>query len=414
MRFSDYLQFLHKYLGTEKTQADFIVYISDLFVREPKTDAEYTADDQDSFNPLSGGTRKLDKIYSGEGGYKLTRRDAKKLRVLFDDSKFIEEIRTLGDKPVAKLIDELMLMGVSANKDSYPHVCADIYYSFLDCLSDNIDEIAELSAIKKGPDEGGLAGTQNDNTIKRSKSRGNEEIQLAAKAFYKKHEKEIALLPLCVMAEELYPLRGNSREIYNDYALQSKAVRREIRKITKCDEIIVKDGWMQAAIERFDDTLFKLGLTTKSFLYDGGKYLYRAIDLYGNESFDWFDPEVFRSHHKLPMYKSGGDWHVALSRYVSEFLYDRVPGGEYIPPWDGLWEVFDLANAPQDLMTNMVCSFVIIVCKLLIPTDRDQYGMIHRIIDYEWLLQRQEDLFYYAALCLYVLYYCGDLKKAEE
>ncbi len=53
MRFCNYLKILHSYIGTEKTQADFVIFITTLFMRAPKTKEEEREDDTDFYNPLN-------------------------------------------------------------------------------------------------------------------------------------------------------------------------------------------------------------------------------------------------------------------------------------------------------------------------------------------------------------------------
>ena len=66
MKFSTYLQFLHRYLGSDRTRADFVLYLTDLFLKEPSTEKEQEEDENDRYNPLSGSNRTLEKIYSNE------------------------------------------------------------------------------------------------------------------------------------------------------------------------------------------------------------------------------------------------------------------------------------------------------------------------------------------------------------
>ena len=53
MRFCDYLRFLHSYVGTDRTQADFVIYITTMFLRETITDEEKQDDEKDLYNPLN-------------------------------------------------------------------------------------------------------------------------------------------------------------------------------------------------------------------------------------------------------------------------------------------------------------------------------------------------------------------------
>ncbi len=404
MKFNEYIQFLHNYLGSDMNRADYVLYITSLFIKDPETEFEEYEDENDSYNPLSGSIRKLERIYAGDKTHPLPKKDARKLRAKYDSSKFNEEMLALSSERVKVIVEELREMGVSANKSNYHKKCADIYYHFLNCLSEGIKEIGDLTAVKK---EKKMTGCEHNGTCDKGQyadNRVDESIQIEAKTFYKEHENEIGLMPLCITADKLHPKHGNHRKIYNDYALQKEVVKKEICKLTQNDDIFLVNRWMNDAIEHFDARIFELELTTRHFLYDGGKYFYRAIEVYGNEPIIVYDPQIFKSQHKRPVYKKDDERYISLSGYMAEYLFDREPRGEYVPPWDWLWEAYDLERAPQSVVTNMVCIFIISACKLLVPYDCIENGMIWRVADYEGLLERQEDLYYYAALCLNAFY----------
>ena len=59
MTFSEFLQLMHSYIGCDVTKQDYVLYITNLIIREPANDAEEKADDADSYNPLSGKSQNL-------------------------------------------------------------------------------------------------------------------------------------------------------------------------------------------------------------------------------------------------------------------------------------------------------------------------------------------------------------------
>jgi hypothetical protein len=76
MTFSDFLQLMHSYIGCDVTKQDYVLYITNLIIREPANDAEEKADDADSYNPLSGKSQNLlHKLYKGDNGRKISDSD---------------------------------------------------------------------------------------------------------------------------------------------------------------------------------------------------------------------------------------------------------------------------------------------------------------------------------------------------
>jgi len=45
MTFSDFLQLMHSYIGCDVTKQDYVLYITNLIIREPANDAEEKADE---------------------------------------------------------------------------------------------------------------------------------------------------------------------------------------------------------------------------------------------------------------------------------------------------------------------------------------------------------------------------------
>lgn len=405
MKFGEYLQLLNKYLGSDMRRADFVLYITSLFVKEPETEFEENEDENNTYNPLSGDKRKLERIYSSGDKYKLPKKDARKLRAKYDSSKFEVEMKALSPQVVKAVISDLKDKGITANKNNYYVRCAEVYLRFLDALADGNDEITDF----------GKNTIKNVSTIephvkpKVSPEVADEETQLTAKAFYKKHQEEIGLIPLCIIAEALQPLRGNIRDIYNDYSVQKEAVKKEIRKLTNNEDLVIEDNWMNKTIDYFEERVTELDLSTKPFLYDGAKYFHRAIEYHAAEKVIYSYTPVFRSHYENLRAITNDYNYVPVYYYMLEYIFDREPRVEYIPPWDGLWEAFSLRNAPEEVVTDCVCGFIIGACKTIIPSNSDAYDFIYRMADYEGLIERQEDLYYYAALCLYALY-CREVR----
>ena len=66
MRFSDFVQLMHRYIDCSVTQQEYVLYLTNLVIRDPMTDDEEKLDENDDFNPLSSkDVSTLSKIILG-------------------------------------------------------------------------------------------------------------------------------------------------------------------------------------------------------------------------------------------------------------------------------------------------------------------------------------------------------------
>lgn len=384
MRFSDYLCFLHRYLGSDKTRADFVLYLTDLFLKEPSTEKEQEEDENDCYNPLSGSNRTLEKIYSNEGGYKLSKVAARKLRSKYDPSKFYKEITSSLSDPVAsKLIEDLKQFGVLAKKNNYEKKCADLYYAFLDNLSegkDTIDGTAESSNLISSYSES------------KSKQKRSAKYSSEVLSFCKRHEKEMPIVPLCLVSDNIMVLRHNVRSLYDDYSLCTEEAKRAICQLAKTEYIQFKDDWVNKCIDLFEKDVKKYDLGNRSFLYDGAKYLHRALEL-GEVRVEHADPFVFRPLYDNSKAKS------SLTSYIHEYLYHTEDHPDWPKPIDMVWEEMGLGSHPIEEMIFWVMR-MIISSTYQMPLG-DHQDIISIVEDY---LETFEDMYYYTLLVLYSRY----------
>ena len=384
MKFSTYLQFLHRYLGSDRTRADFVLYLTDLFLKEPSTEKEQEEDENDRYNPLSGSNRTLEKIYSNENGYKLSKTAARKLRSKYDPSKFYEEmVSSLSDSVVSKLIVELRQFGVSAKKNNFEKKCAEMYYAFLDNLSegkDSIDGTMESS-------DSLFSGSKNEYKKKNSSISSPEAL-----SFCKRHEKELSLVPLCLVSDNVDVLRHNVRVLYDDYSLCTEETKRAICQLAKTDYIEFKDDWINKCIDLFEKDVKKYNLGNKPFLYDGAKYLHKALEL-GEARIEYADPFVF-----CPLF-ANSKTHSSLTSYIHEYLYHPEDHPDWTEPIDMVWEEMELGSCPLEDMIFWVMRMIISAIYQM-PLG-EYYDNISIDEDY---LDTFEDMYYYTLLVLYSRY----------
>lgn len=137
MTFSEFAKLMHSYIGCDRQQQEYVQYLTSLVMREPLTQEEEIADNEDRYNPLSGKTKSLlGKIYSGEGKHKISQKDARTIKGHFSKVKFVDEFMNLEDEAKENLVAELDGYGVSASIDNVDEVCAELFNQLILALTE--------------------------------------------------------------------------------------------------------------------------------------------------------------------------------------------------------------------------------------------------------------------------------------
>ena len=140
MRFSDFVQLMHRYIGCSVTQQEYVLYLSNFVIRDPMTDDEKQLDEDDAFNPFSGkDVSTLSKIYSGAQNRKIKQEDARTIQSLFSKTKFVDAFQTVDYEAREELIGNLNGFGIQGNleADNIDEVCAELFYRFIDAMASN-------------------------------------------------------------------------------------------------------------------------------------------------------------------------------------------------------------------------------------------------------------------------------------
>lgn len=140
MRFSDFVQLMHRYIGCNQMQQDYVLYLTNLVIRDPITDEEKKLAEDDSFNPLSGKDGStLSKIYSGAQNRKIKQDDARTIQSLFSKPKFVDAFQKVDYEAREELVGKLKAFGIqgSLEIDNVDEVCAELFYRFIDAMASN-------------------------------------------------------------------------------------------------------------------------------------------------------------------------------------------------------------------------------------------------------------------------------------
>ena len=395
MRFCEYLKFLHNYIGTDKTQADFVIFITTLFLHEPITDEEKQDDENDFYNPLNQlKQRTLEKIYTGEENHKVSKKNARILRSRYSPDIFENYLMEFDCDTQKRFSSELNQFGFKSRINNFEKKASDIYFRY-------------LSAMVEGKDYIVLGDKSAASNIKEIAGKNEpKDLSIDCKRFIINHEDEIPLLPLCMIAENVFPLHKNARQMYNDYQLLSSQDKEKILEHFKCKEISFTDNWVKECIERFKDSINTLQLSNKKeILYDNAKYLHGAIN-YDSTVIENIDPFIFATPIESQSLKKllQQDY---LNRTVQSYIEMYLNNCEYAieAPLDALWDTVDLGNCSEEEMCFWVMRFVLSACynisaksNIESPYDIEEYN-----------IETFEDMYYFTLLQLYLTYTFVDM-----
>lgn len=131
MTLSDFIQLMFRYIGLEQKKADFVVYLFSLIIRDPSSEIEEKADDQDNFNPVSGlKPNSLRRIFRGERGI---RESAAQFLRIQDKTKFVDAMNELSLDARERLIVELESLGFKTTDELLDEYCADLFIKIIEC-----------------------------------------------------------------------------------------------------------------------------------------------------------------------------------------------------------------------------------------------------------------------------------------
>ncbi|MBQ2309194.1 MAG: hypothetical protein II186_00930 [Erysipelotrichales bacterium] len=388
MKFCEFLKILHGYIGAEKTQADFIIFITTEFLREPYTDEEEIEEENDLYNPLNKlKQRSLERIYSGESGHKISKKNARVLKSRFSSDNIKIDIENMDFEVQDRFIAELNKNGIIVDRINCGEVVGDTYFNYLNALVEGKDYL-EFGEKKQD---------KNPEPIPES----NEPTTLEVKAFVINHEDEMKLLILCVISESVSPLHKHFRKIYNDFQLLKSDSRIELLKREKVPALLFSEGWVDNCIQQFENDVVEYRLSEhRQLLYDNAKYLHRAL-FYSSHLIRNIDPYIFTlpitsRALKTALEKESLNW--TLGTYIDQYLGCKNENLQ--EPLDALWNNADLGNCSEEEMCFWTMRFIVSACACI---QREKKEEAKISID-EYDLETMEDFYYYTLLCLHETY----------
>ena len=118
----------------------------------------------------------------------------------------------------------------------------------------------------------------------RDERRHAEEVKTRAVSFISKHYADRGLIPLCVMAAMHDDLHYYSREMYREFCCMTLEVQNRVLEYCGLDLRVMEEKRLfERCIEAVTDVLSARFPGDESPFYDGGKYVLRSLECYGDE-----------------------------------------------------------------------------------------------------------------------------------
>ena len=252
---------------------------------------------------------------------------------------------------------------------------------------------------------------QEQKNVQESIGAENEAVFQQAQAFCIEYEEELELLPLCQIASSVNQFHKYVRQMYTDYCKCSTAVRIKILEINDCRILGFPDkDWIEKCVCLFDKVIHERKLCTVSFLYDGAKYFHRAFERYADYPVEC-DPWIFKRLIKFENPLFGKELKCNLYRYIADYfeLLKDNPEIDNVPPLDAMWAYCRDENIPESEVTYWVCMSMIAACPQLGDESTYDNDLFYVDLgDSEGLINSQEDMYLYALLELYKMYYIAN------
>ncbi len=235
------------------------------------------------------------------------------------------------------------------------------------------------------------------------KAANKKAIEESAKVFLIDNEDELDYLPLAVVAASMGLKRKHNRLIITKFLRCGESLQREICKQSNISDHQITMDLVLAALGKLQQEMDNHNFG-KSILYDGGKYLHRALERWPLETIDSINPYIFENLRKTEYHntQSGINCRVVqdsdtLFGYMWEYLhissYEQRDKA-IMPPIDMLFYKCDLGTCSESTMTFWTMRAVIDACYALFEDG------LNPIID-ESIITTQEEMYYYtiAVLC---------------
>ena len=229
----------------------------------------------------------------------------------------------------------------------------------------------------------------------------DSDIPSQAKAFCRKYEDSINLLPLCQIANIVNPRHNHVNKIYDEYCDCSDALKVQIMKEINCPMIQSVDKYaLYGLLRRFEDDIEKMELSSRDNLYMFSQYVVNSLSfedepVKSDLTFFPIAPSRLFPNHNTSF----------LSQFINDYLFykDKDMGVSLPVPLNWMWVNLDFGNCSTKDLIFWLNLFITSSCydvQAYFKYDNKEDLNIPNIEDAKTI----EDLFFLSLLMLYDTY----------
>ena len=195
----------------------------------------------------------------------------------------------------------------------------------------------------------------------RDERRHAEEVKSQAVSFISKHYAKRGLIPLCAMAAMHDDLHYYSREMYREFCCMTFEVQNRVLEYCGLDLRVTEEKRLfERCIEAVTDVLRARFPEDESLFYDGGKYVLRSLERYGDEKIP-----VERINYRSP-YAAGplvvnSDGTSSYESCITNVLSESLQNGSSEHPISDLEREYGFRGAPE----NEACQFATVLAQYI-------------------------------------------------
>lgn len=236
----------------------------------------------------------------------------------------------------------------------------------------------------------------------RDEQRHAEEVKSQAVSFISKHYADRGLIPLCAMAAMHNDLYYYSREMYREFCCMTLETQNRVLEYCGLDLRVTEEkGLFGRCIEAVEEVLRTRFPDDGSVFYDGGKYVLRSLEYYGDENIP-VERIKYRPSYMTGPFDVGFDGFSSYESCIEDVLSKSFRGDGSERPISDLEYIYEFRSAPR----NEACQFATVLAQFIAI-----YGSEDDDSDKEYgapggyageTIETMEDLFLLAVFHIYI------------
>ena len=141
MTLSEFLKFMHSYVGQDWDNQDYFANLLLFIMPEPASDEDIKDDERHEYYPYNGSDDEKDMLGRIYNGKPLPKKKARMVKAHFKADSLVEEIGSLSSDSKTKLRAELAGKGITVHPGDEGKICKEIIELLIDAAAIGENEI---------------------------------------------------------------------------------------------------------------------------------------------------------------------------------------------------------------------------------------------------------------------------------